>query len=96
MAKLQTGLTDRWRIYERQKVRGIRYEQAVKECLVRILELRQVNVLFEIGRLFPQLKEYSLDLSILGVDSLRYKTNKSKGLTLGLGERSRFVQLRIT
>jgi len=74
----------------------VRHEHAVEERLVVILQLRQVDVFFQIVGLVRQLKMYPPNLICLGIDPFGQKPVQAQRLALGLGERGRFIQLRIT
>src|SRR5437773_1364809 len=66
--ELLTRLADRRRVDDRKEARWVGHEHAVEERLVGVLELRQIDVPLEIGRLAVELSERATQLRVEVVD----------------------------
>src|SRR3989475_2731035 len=95
VAELLAGLADRRRVDDRHEPRRIGHEDAIEERFVRVLQLREIDVALEVGRLAVELREGSPQLRVEIVDTLGKKTEEAKGLTLLLAECRRLVEARV-
>ena len=92
MAEAKAGLAHRRRVHERQEPGGIGHEDPIEERLVGVLELREVDVPLEIGRLRVELRHRASQLRLKIVDALGKQPEQAESLALVLVESGGLVQ----
>ena len=92
VAEAKAGLAHRRRVHERQEPAGIGHEDPIEERLVGVLELREVDVPLEIGRLRVELRHRASQLRLKIVDALGKQPEQAESLALVLVESRGLVQ----
>ena len=95
VAELLTGLADGRCVHDRHEPGRVGHEHAVEERLIGVLELREIDVSLEVGRLAVELRERPSQLRIEIVDTLREKAEKPECFALLVAERRRLVAPRV-
>ena len=70
-------------------------QQPEEQRFVAIVQRCQVDVLLEAGRLAPEILEHPPQLLLLGEHAGRQQAAQMQRVTLGLRERSAFVERRV-